>query len=159
MRKGQEWTEKQIDYLKNHYPYERAEDIGERIGKTKSSVQHKANRLGLVKDFEGFHDIRSRACSGINSGNFKDYRRKTSRGYIVLYKPCHPSSTKDGLVMEHRYIIEKALGVVLPKEFDVHHLNGDKTDNRLDNLAVITHKTHTAIHNHLNPKTGKGKKK
>lgn len=33
--------------------------------------------------------------------------------------------------LEHRVIMEDALGFKLPKEFIVHHINGDKKDNRL----------------------------
>lgn len=146
MKSGQEWSEWHLNYLKERYPSERAEDIGKVIGKSKSSVQHKAHRLGIAKDIEGFHGVRSLACSGANSGNFKNYRTITKKGYVLLHKPNHPSASKDGNVMEHRYVVEKALGIVLPKMFDVHHLNGDKQDNRLDNLAIVTHSAHTKIH-------------
>ena len=149
MKKGQEWHEWQLDYLKEHYPSERAEDVGRIIGKTKRSVQHKACRLGIGKDKDGFRPIRVAATSGVNSGNFKGYRRKTTHGYYLLYKPEHPSASKDGLVMEHRYVVEKALGIVLPKKFDVHHINGDKSDNRIDNLVIMTHSAHTTLHNKL----------
>lgn len=147
MKRGQGWTKEQLNYLKEHYASEKAEDIGRVIGRSKSSVQHKANRLNIRKDKEAFHGIRSKACSGVNSGNFKNYRRKAQKGYIARYEPDHPSASKAGLVMEHRLIVEKALGITLPKEFDVHHINGDKTDNRLENLAIMTHSAHTIFHN------------
>ena len=146
-KKGQEWSQEQIDYLLAHYPTERACDIADELGKTKSSVHHKAHSLNLAKDKEGFFAIRSAAPSGEHSGNFRGYRRKTSKGYIVRYAPDHPSASKAGLVMEHRYVMEQKLGFVLPKEFDVHHINGDKTDNRIENLVVLTHGAHTILHN------------
>ena len=147
MKKGQEWSQEQIDYLKKHYPIERACDVGEAIGKTKSSVQHMAHRLGIHKDKEGFRSIRSAACRGERCGHFKGYRRKSTRGYILRYAPDHPSASKNGLVMEHRMIMEQHLGFVLPKTFDVHHINGIKTDNRIENLVVLTHGAHTILHN------------
>ena len=147
MKKGQGWTKDQIEYLIIHYPIERAEDIAVVIGKTKSGVQHKAHYLGIGKDPEGFFKVRSNAMSGIHSGNFNGYRRRTSKGYIARYVPDHPMASTNGLVMEHRLIIEESLGHYLPPEFDVHHINGIKDDNRLENLAVMTHKAHTIYHN------------
>lgn len=105
MKKGQGWTKDQIEYLIIHYPSERAEDIDVVMGKTKSGVQHKAHYLGIGKDPEGFFKVRSNAMSGVNSGNFKGYRRRTTKGYIALYRPDHPMATKDGLVMEHRLVV------------------------------------------------------
>lgn len=157
MKKGQEWSKAQLDYLRLHYASDRAEDIGKEIGKSKSSVQHKANRLGLEKDKEAFHEIRSKATSGVNSGNFKGYRRKTPKGYIMCYMPEHPSANSSGLVAEHRLIMEKELGFCLPKEFDVHHINGIKNDNRIENLVVLTHGAHSALHNRRDGKQKKGK--
>jgi len=153
VKKGQEWSAKQLEYLRLHYPSERAEDIGAAIGKTKGSVQHKAHRLNIHKDKAGFFDARSKAMRGENSGNFKGYRRKTKKGYVALYKPDHPSAGIDGLVLEHRYIMENALGFQLPDSFDVHHINGKKDDNRIENLVVMTHKAHTILHN----RKGRGK--
>lgn len=147
MKKGQEWSEEQINYLTIHYPSERAEDIAVIIGKSKSGVHHKAHQLGLGKDKEAFFEVRSKAQSGENSGNFKGYRRRTTKGYIAIFCPDHPMATTNGLVMEHRLVIEKSLGCYLPPEFDVHHINGIKDDNRLENLAVMTHKAHTIYHN------------
>lgn len=147
MKKGQEWTREQIDYLVEHYPRERACDIAHALGKSTQSVQHKACRLHLGKDKEAFFEVRSAACSGANSGNFKGYRRKTPKGYYICYVPDHPNASKAGLVMEHRLVVEKHLGAFLPKEFDVHHINGDKADNRIENLVVLTHAAHTALHN------------
>ena len=157
MKDGQEWSKEQIDYLKAHYASDRAEDIGNVIGKSKSSVQHKANRLGLGKDREAFFEVRSKAMSGENCGNFKGYRRKTKKGYVMCYRPDHPNASSVGLVAEHRLIVERYLGSYLPKEFDVHHINGVKDDNRIENLAVVTHGAHSALHNREGKKQKSGK--
>ena len=157
MKKGQEWSQKQIDYLYKHYPVKRAEDIAKEIGKSVSSVHHKASRLNISKDAEGFHGIRHNACVGENSGNFKGYRRKTPKGYIVRFVPEHPFASKSGLVMEHRLVVEEKLGFYLPKNFVVHHINGVKDDNRIENLAIMTISAHNAYHNRKDGKQRKGK--
>lgn len=156
MKKGQEWTRDQIQYLLDHYPSERAEDIAKQLGRSKSAIHKKAHNLGIGKDNIEFFKVRSKAQSGENSGNFKGYRRKTSKGYICCYMPDHPMATKSGLVMEHRLIIEKHLGFILPKNFVVHHLNGKKDDNRIENLAVMTSSAHSALHNKRDEKQRHG---
>ena len=147
MKRGQEWSKAQIDYLFINYPGKRAEDIANAIGKSKSSVQHKANRLGIKKDREAFFEEKSKASRSEHSGNFKGYRRRTTKGYIACYVPDHPYASKSGLVMEHRLVIEKELGFPVPGSFDVHHINGKKDDNRIENLVILTHAAHTALHN------------
>lgn len=47
----------------------------------------------------------------------------------------------------HRLVMAKALGLkTLPRRFDVHHINEDRMDNRLDNLALVTRGGHRTIH-------------
>lgn len=47
--------------------------------------------------------------------------------------------------------MERALGVKLSKGFVVHHINGNKMDNRIENLAVMTCKAHSILHNQKHP--------
>lgn len=48
--------------------------------------------------------------------------------------------------LKHRAVMEEALGRELLTTEVVHHINRDPTDNRLENLQVLSHKEHTAIH-------------
>ena len=47
---------------------------------------------------------------------------------------------------EHRYIMEQKLGRKLDRKEVVHHINGDSTDNRLENLEVMSLSDHTRLH-------------
>jgi len=77
----------------------------------------------------------------------KGGRVRTNEGYI--YKRCigHPKATKRGhYVLEHRLVMEKELGRYLLKGEDVHHRNGNKKDNRIENLMLMTHNKHYEEH-------------
>ena len=50
-------------------------------------------------------------------------------------------------VKYHRIIMERHIGRVLLPSEDVHHINGCKTDNRIENLQVIDHGEHASISN------------
>ena len=69
-------------------------------------------------------------------------------GYIYIYTPHHPFSTKDGYVKEHRLVIEKKLKRFLTKEEVVHHKNGIKHDNRLRNLHLFESASAHAKHHY-----------
>ena len=58
-------------------------------------------------------------------------------GYIYKHSPNHPYKTKGGYVRIHRLIIEKYLGRYLDPEERIHHINSNKTDNRIRNLLLF----------------------
>lgn len=72
--------------------------------------------------------------------------RKTSNGYLQIKDSKHPYADAKGYVMLHRWVVEQSLGRFLPPEYDVHHKNEIKTDNRLENLEIMTHSEHMSLH-------------
>lgn len=78
---------------------------------------------------------RTCSLSGKHNPNWKGGRRE-SLGYILVNCPNHPFAN-DGYVAEHRLVMEKKLKRYLKKSEVVHHLNGKKRDNRIENLSLF----------------------
>jgi hypothetical protein len=48
---------------------------------------------------------------------------------------------------EHRLIMEKHLGIKLTNEEIIHHIDGDKSNNKIENLELFPNKkSHTKFH-------------
>lgn len=79
----------------------------------------------------------------------RKYRKQHTHGYILVYAPDNPAADHTGYVLEHRLVMENHIGrCLIPNEI-VHHLNGDKTDNRVENLKLVTRSEHAKIHKKL----------
>ena len=74
---------------------------------------------------------------GKESSHWKGGRKKDSNGYWHIYNPNHPYADKNGYVYEHRLVVEQYLGRYLLTNEVVHHINGIKDDNRIENLMVF----------------------
>lgn len=77
---------------------------------------------------------------------WKKGRIMNKHGYILIYMPDHPRAGRRGYVFEHIYVWMKNYGSI-PKGWIVHHKNGIKFDNRIENLKIIPVREH-----HRNPR-------
>lgn len=79
--------------------------------------------------------------------NWKGGRTRTRAGYwLVRVGREHHLADVRGYAYEHRLVAEQVVGRRLRKGEQVHHINGDRGDNRPGNIEVAASRAHHAVH-------------
>jgi hypothetical protein len=122
-------------------------DIAGRYGVNPSSVQSALERGGVTLRPPWVDAAKKNTGRrGPMNKNFTG-ERKIYHGYAWLYFPNHPARNKAGYILEHRAIVEESLQRLLEEHEHVHHINGDRLDNRRENLQVLSSSEHARLHN------------
>jgi len=113
-----------------------AKELGTSPGNVREHLVQKGIPVRKVREGMALNGIEAGKRLGADAANWQGGRRKLRTGYIYRYAPDHPYCTKTGYVMEHRLVMEEKLGRYLKPGEVVHHIDGNKSHNCIDNLEL-----------------------
>lgn len=107
-------------------------------------------RFGLgAGDMRGRH---GNHAAGSSNGRFNPGRLITSQGYVLVrvskehHRAFGPPGLRGAYAYEHDLIAEEMIGRRLHADETAHHRNGQRDDNRHENLEVVTRADHAREH-------------
>lgn len=129
-------------------------EIAARYGTSQKVVWNAMRKLGLVSRKAAKRNQRGPANSSWKGGRVLRAKSKRQRGerasfgngYYYILLPEHPNAGSGGYVAEHIVEITRYLGRGLKPGEMVHHVNLNKHDNRLENLALTRARQHAIWH-------------
>lgn len=116
-----------------------AREVGQALGMSESNVRHWLRRYEIPSR------TRSEALGGKRNPAWRGGTKRTEKGYVLVKCPDSPMAFVNGYVPEHRLVMSEHVGRPLRSDEHVHHKNGVKDDNRIENLELMTQSEHLSF--------------
>lgn len=126
----------EVDVFKLHEMYKSGKTIQELADLLKIDSR---NVSKWFKKYNLYIRTKSENASGDKNSGYKGGKSYDKNGYVELH-------INGGKIFEHRYVVEQFLERKLTNDEVVHHINGIKDDNRIENLEVLSHSEHMKKH-------------
>ena len=106
-------------------------EIAKMLQRSPKGIYCLMTRLGIPRQ------PRNRFGTGEKNHSWNGGQWIDADGYVMIYSPDHPFRTYGCYVREHRLVMEASLRRYLgPKEV-VHHVDGNKKNNAIENLQLF----------------------
>lgn len=119
---------------------------------------------GKYCSFSCYNDVPKKPHFGEENSNWKGGRTLHSGGYVYVASAGHPFRSNGAYVFEHRLVMEEYLkqndphnkalieiggNLYLSPDYDVHHRDENRQNNKIENLLVLTKSDHKRLHESL----------
>lgn len=128
--KSIKYSEDEIKFIKKNYPKYGSKYCAEKLNRSINAINKKIKKLGLEINWK--------------------YEYIDGNGYV---KNCEDRNHR---YLVHRKIMEEHIGRKLKPTEIVHHIDGNKLNNDISNLMIVSRKEHIRIHRN-DLKSGKHK--
>lgn len=125
-------------------------DIAKKLNLSDTTVRRRLHEFNIaMRTPEEGIKLAYKKRRGPNNANFKHSgHRYNGNGYVLIWVGTdHPQADKRGNILEHRFVWQEVEKCILPQDWEIHHLNGQRDDNCRENLLALSKSNHAILEN------------